>query len=157
MNLLPINVGPLNPAVPDLLLGLVAFALCFWMLAGVLLPRVKRTLEEREALTTGRTHEAEAVLAEAAEVRARYEAELAGARHEAARIRQQAKEDGTAAIAAARAEGIRERDEILAAAAADIAAARAAADAELRPYVHVLATELAGRILGEALPAPAER
>ncbi|MEV5277191.1 hypothetical protein [Streptomyces sp. NPDC051994] len=157
MNLLPINVGPLNPAVPDLLLGLVVFALCFWMLAGVLLPRVKRTLEEREALTTGRTHEAEAVLAEAAEVRARYEAELAGARHEAARIRQQAKEDGTAAIAAARAEGIRERDEILAAGTADIAAARAAADAELRPYVHVLATELAGRILGEALPAPAER
>ena len=41
--------------------------------------------------------------------RARYEAELAGARHEAARIRQQAKEEGTAAIAAARAEGIRER------------------------------------------------
>ncbi|MFE4868332.1 MULTISPECIES: hypothetical protein [unclassified Streptomyces] len=157
MNLLPINVGPLNPEVPDLLLGLVVFALCFWMLAGVLLPRLKRTLEEREALTTGRTHEAEAVLAEAAEVRARYEAELAGARHEAARIRQQAKEDGTAAIAAARAEGIRERDEILAAGTADIAAARAAADAELRPYVHVLATELAGRILGEALPAPAGR
>ncbi|MFD7019209.1 hypothetical protein [Streptomyces sp. NPDC059161] len=157
MNLLPINVGPLNPEVPDLLLGLVAFALCFWMLAGVLLPRVKRTLEEREALTTGRTHEAEALLAEAAEVRTRYEAELAGARHEAARIRQQAKEDGTAAIAAARAEGIRERDEILAAGTADIAAARAAADAELRPYVHVLATELAGRILGEALPAPAGR
>ncbi|MEV8523686.1 hypothetical protein AB0451_05900 [Streptomyces sp. NPDC052000] len=157
MNLLPINVGPLNPEVPDLLLGLVVFALCFWMLAGVLLPRLKRTLEERDALTTGRTHEAEAVLAEAAEVRARYEAELAGARHEAVRIRQQAKEDGTAAIAAARAEGIRERDEILAAGTADIAAARAAADAELRPYVHVLATELAGRILGEALPAPAGR
>lgn len=154
MNLLPINVGPLNPEVPDLLLGLVVFALCFWMLAGVLLPRLKRTLEEREALTTGRTHEAEAVLAEAAEVRARYEAELAGARHEAARIRQQAKEDGTAAIAAARAEGIRERDEILAAGTADIAAARAAADAELRPYVHVLATELvAGSSARRASPA----
>ncbi|MFJ8311336.1 MULTISPECIES: hypothetical protein [unclassified Streptomyces] len=157
MNLLPIDVGPLNPTVPDLLIGLVLFALCFWVMAGVLLPRIKRTLEEREALTTGRTHEAEAVLAEAAEVRAQYEAELADARHEAARIRQQAKEDGTAAIAEARAEGVRERDEILAAGTADIAAARTAAEAELRPYVNVLATELAGRILGEALPAPAER
>ena len=34
------------------------------------------------------------MLAEAAEVRSQYEAELAGARHEAARIRQQAKEEG---------------------------------------------------------------
>ncbi|MFF3979564.1 hypothetical protein [Streptomyces sp. NPDC001828] len=157
MKLLPINVGPLNPTVPDLLIGLVLFLLCFGILAGVLLPRVKRTLDEREALTTGRTHEAETILAEAAEVRSRYEAELAGARHEAARIRQQAKEEGTAAMAAARAEGVRERDELLAAGAESIAAARAAAEAELRPYVDVLAADLAGRILGELLTAPAER
>ncbi|MER0449376.1 hypothetical protein ABR738_33305 [Streptomyces sp. Edi4] len=150
-------MGPLNPTVQDLVIGLVSFAFCFWMLAGVLLPRVRRTLEEREALTSGRTQEAEAILAEAAEVRARYEAELAGARHEAARIRQQAKEEGTAAIAAARAEGARERDHILASGAADIAAARASAEAELRPYVHVLAAELAGRVLGEPLPTPADR
>ncbi|WP_267057450.1 hypothetical protein [Streptomyces sp. NBC_00083] len=151
------NVGPLNPAVPDLAIGLVSFALCFWLVAGVLLPRIKRTLEEREALTTGRDHEAELLLAEAAEVRARYEAELAGARHEAARIRQQAKEEGAAAIAAARAEGARERDQNLAAATAGIAAARAAAEAELRPYVHELAAELAGRVLGEPLPTGAGR
>ncbi|MGW8725909.1 F0F1 ATP synthase subunit B family protein [Streptomyces sp. NPDC055808] len=157
MKLLPINVGPLNPTVPDLLIGLVLFLLCFGILAGVLLPRVKRTLDEREALTTGRTHEAETILAEAAEVRSRYEAELAGARHEAARIRQQAKEEGTAAMAAACAEGVRERDELLAAGAESIAAARAAAEAELRPYVDVLAADLAGRILGEPLTAPAER
>ncbi|GHB45148.1 ATP synthase subunit b [Streptomyces xanthochromogenes] len=153
MKLLPMNVGPLNPTVPDLLIGGVLFLLCFWILAGVLLPRIKRTLEEREALTTGRTHEAEAILAEAAEVRSRYEAELAGARHEAARIRQQAKEEGTAAIAAARAEGTRERDALLAAGAERIAEARAAAEAELRPHVDVLAADLAGRILGEPLPA----
>ncbi|MFG2717809.1 hypothetical protein ACGFW5_05810 [Streptomyces sp. NPDC048416] len=149
------NVGPLNPTLPDLLIGLVSFVICFWILAGVLLPRLKRTLEEREALTTGRTREAEAVLAEAAEVRARYEAELAGARHEAARIRQQAKEEGSAAIAAARAEGARERDEAIASATETISAARSAAEAELRPHVHVLAAELAGRILGEPLPATA--
>ncbi|MEU3368987.1 hypothetical protein ABZ734_00605 [Streptomyces sp. NPDC006660] len=150
-------MGPLNPTVQDLAIGLVSFVFCFWVLAGVLLPRIRRTLEEREALTSGRTQEAEATLAEAAEVRARYEAELAGARHEAARIRQQAKEEGTSAIAAARAEGARERDHILASGAADIATARASAEAELRPYVHVLAAELAGRILGEPLPTPADR
>ncbi|MFF4182611.1 hypothetical protein ACFYZ9_05435 [Streptomyces sp. NPDC001691] len=157
MKLLPINVGPLNPTVPDLLVGFVLFLLCFGVVAGVLLPRIRRTLEEREALTTGRAHEAEAILAEAAEVRARYEAELAGARHEAARIRQQAKEEGAAAIAAARAEGVRERDEILTTGAARIAEARAAAEAELRPYVDSLAAELAGRILGEPLGASAGR
>ncbi|MFE9533631.1 hypothetical protein [Streptomyces sp. NPDC006691] len=157
MKLLPMDVGPLNPTVPDLLIGLVLFLLCFGILAGVLLPRVKRMLEEREALTTGRTHEAEAILAEAAEVRSRYEAELADARHEAARIRQQAKEEGVAAMAAARADGTRERDALLAAGAERIASARAAAESELRPYVDVLAADLAGRILGEPLTAPAER
>ncbi|MCT9090197.1 hypothetical protein N4G70_15160 [Streptomyces sp. ASQP_92] len=154
MKLLPINVGPLNPTVPDLLIGLVLFLLCFSVMAGLLLPRINRTLREREALTTGRANEAEATLAEAAEVRAHYEAELAGARHEAARIRQQAKEEGTAAMAAARAEGIRERDELVAAATASIAAARAAAETELRPHVDALAVELAGRTLGEPLSAP---
>ncbi|AYG79320.1 ATP synthase subunit b [Streptomyces hundungensis] len=148
------NVGPLNPTVPDLLIGLVLFLLCFWVMAGLLLPRINRTLREREALTTGRASEAEATLAEAAEVRARYEAELTAARHEAARIRQQAKEEGTAAMTAARADGIRERDELVAAATAGIAAARAAAEAELRPHVDALAAELAGRILGEPLSAP---
>ncbi|MGW2813386.1 F0F1 ATP synthase subunit B family protein [Streptomyces sp. NPDC001415] len=157
MKLLPMNVGPLNPTVPDLLIGLALFLLCFWIMAGVLLPRIKRTLEQREALTTGRSREAEALLAEAAEVRSRYEAELAGARHEAARIRQQAKEEGAAAIAAARAEGNREREEILAAGTARIATARAAAEVELRPYVEELAAELAGRILGEPIPTPADR
>ncbi|MEU3503761.1 hypothetical protein ABZ726_24415 [Streptomyces hundungensis] len=154
MKLLPMNVGPLNPTVPDLLIGLVLFLLCFWVMAGLLLPRINRTLREREALTTGRASEAEATLAEAAEVRARYEAELAAARHEAARIRQQAKEEGTAAMTAARADGIRVRDELVAAATAGIAAARAAAEAELRPHVDALAAELAGRILGEPLSAP---
>lgn len=156
MKLLPMDVGPLNPTVPDLLIGLVLFLLCFGVLAGLLLPRLGRMLEEREALTTGRTHAAEATLAEAAEVRARYESELADARHEAARIRQQAKEEGVAVMAAARAEGIRERDALLAAGTERIAAARAAAESELRPYVDVLAADLAGRILGEPLTARAE-
>ncbi|MFG3284503.1 hypothetical protein [Streptomyces sp. NPDC048111] len=155
MNLLPIDVGPLNPAVPDLLLGGVAFGLCFWVVAGVLLPRLRQTLHEREALTTGRSEEADAILAEAADIRAQYEAELASARHEAARIRQKAHEEGTVAIMDARAEGAREREAILASGAADIAAARQAAEAELRPYVHVMAVELAGRILGEPCPASA--
>ncbi|MEU5433868.1 hypothetical protein AB0G73_10890 [Streptomyces sp. NPDC020719] len=155
MKLLPINVGPLNPTVPDLLIGLVLFALCFWMMAGVLLPRVKRVQEERDALTAGRSHEAEGILAEAAAVRAQYESELAAARHDAARIRQQAHEEGTAAIVSARAEGIRERDEIVAAGTATIATARTSAESELRPYVDVMALELASRILGEPITAPA--
>ena len=148
MDLIPVEIGPLNPQVQDLAVGVVLFAVCFLCLVP-LLRRMNRVLEAREQATDGVTAQAEQLRALAEEKRAEAEAELADARHDAARTRQRAEAEGAALIAEARAEGIRERDELLARAATRIDADLTAARAELQDYLPELAAELASRVLGE--------
>ncbi|MEU9859604.1 hypothetical protein AB0D99_01940 [Streptomyces sp. NPDC047971] len=147
------DLGPLNPVTAELILGVVLFALTFLILAKGILPKINRTLTEREDAIAGGTERADDLRAEATRIREQYEAELAEARHDAARIRSKATEDGTAAIAAARAEGLAEREAILAAGAARIAEERAAAERELSSDVDAWARALAGRIVGEPVGA----
>ncbi|MEU4266523.1 hypothetical protein [Streptomyces sp. NPDC026092] len=147
------DLGPLNPVTAELILGVVLFALTFLILAKGILPKINRTLAQREDAIAGGEDRAEGLRAQAAEIREQYEAELAEARHEAARIRSQATEEGAAAIAAARAEGTREREAILAAGTASIAAERESAERELNQDVEAWARALAGRIVGEPVGA----
>ncbi|MFD5769571.1 hypothetical protein ACFWIN_27645 [Streptomyces sp. NPDC127049] len=147
------DLGPLNPVWAELILGFAVFFLTFFFLAKVILPKIKRTIEEREDATEGATGRADDLRAEAAEIRAQYEAELAEARHDAARIRSKAVEEGSTAIAAARAEGQAERDAILVAGTAKITAEREAAERELNADVDAWARALAGRIVGEPVGA----
>ncbi|MET8756000.1 hypothetical protein ABZW32_38795 [Streptomyces sp. NPDC004667] len=74
---------------------------------------------------------------------------MSAARHEAAQIRQAAHEEGAALLAAVRAEGQKVREELVAAATVQLEADRVVARAELREDILGLATELAGRIVGE--------
>ncbi|MEV8589100.1 hypothetical protein [Streptomyces sp. NPDC051180] len=147
------DLGPLNPVWAELILGLVLFGITFLIMAKAILPKIKRTLDEREDAIDGGTDRADDLRAEAARIRAQYEAELAEARHEAARIRSKATEEGSAAIAAARAEGNAERDAIVAAGAEKIATERAAAERELTADVDAWAHSLAARIVGEPVGA----
>ncbi|MFB7862929.1 MULTISPECIES: hypothetical protein [unclassified Streptomyces] len=151
----PTDLGPLNPVWAELILGAVLFALTFLILAKGILPKISRTLTQREDAIEGGTERADDLRAEATAIREQYEAELAEARHDAARIRSQATEEGSQAIAAARAEGLREREAILAAGHERIAAEREAAERELAGDVDAWARSLAGRIVGE--PVGAER
>ncbi|GHF66356.1 ATP synthase subunit b [Streptomyces mashuensis] len=148
---LALDVGPLKPDLAPLVLGLVLFFIVFGLMAKVILPRINKVLVEREKATDGRLDEADEIRAEAARVHAEYQELLAGARHEAARLRQEAVEQGTAIVAELRAEGQRQREEIISAGHAVIDAERAVAEAELREQVGALATELAGKIVGESM------
>ncbi|MFC9596270.1 hypothetical protein [Streptomyces sp. NPDC056944] len=147
------DLGPLNPVWAELILGLVLFGLTFLIMAKGILPKIKRTLDERDDAIEGGTGRADDLRSEATAIREQYEAELAEARHEAARIRSQATEEGSAAIAAARAEGQAERDAILAAGTARIAEERATAERELNADVDAWAHALAARIVGEPVGA----
>ncbi|MFG2332958.1 hypothetical protein ACGFMM_25510 [Streptomyces sp. NPDC048604] len=149
------DLGPLNPVTVELILGVVLFGLTFILLAKAILPKISKTIAEREKAIDGGNAHADDLRTEAADVRAQYEAELAEARHEAARIRSKAQEEGAAAIAAAREDGARERDAILAAGHERIAVEREAAERELNSEVDAWAHTLAGRIVGE--PVGAER
>ncbi|MER8070237.1 F0F1 ATP synthase subunit B [Streptomyces sp. NPDC094034] len=143
--------NPLIPPGPELLVGLIAFAIVFFFLAKKLLPNINKVLEERREAIEGGIEKAEEAKTEAQSVLEQYKAQLAEARHEAARLRQEATEQGTVIIQEMRAEGQRQREEIVAAGHAQIEADRKSAASALRQDVGKLATELAGKLVGESL------
>ncbi|WP_351223116.1 F0F1 ATP synthase subunit B [Streptomyces sp. NPDC002133] len=143
--------NPLIPPGPELLVGTIAFAIVFFFLAKKLLPNINKVLEERREAIEGGMEKAESAQIEAQSVLEQYKAQLAEARHEAARLRQEATEQGTAIIQEMKAEGQRQREEIIAAGHAQIEADRKAAAQALRQDVGTLATDLAGKLVGESL------
>ncbi|MBX7472823.1 F0F1 ATP synthase subunit B [Streptomyces sp. NPDC058961] len=143
--------NPLVPPWPELVIGLIAFVIVFGFLAKKLLPNINKVLDERREAIEGGIEKAEAAQTEAQSVLEQYKAQLAEARHEAARLRQEATEQGTALIQEMRAEGQRQREEIIAAGHAQIEADRKAAAHSLRQDVGKLATDLAGKLVGESL------
>ncbi|MHC0431014.1 F0F1 ATP synthase subunit B [Streptomyces sp. O3] len=143
--------SPLVPPGPELLVGTIAFAIVFFFFWKKLLPNINRVLEERHAKIEGGIEKAEAAQTEAQSVLEQYRAQLAEARHEAARLRQEAQEQGATLIAEMRAEGQRQREEIVAAGHAQIEADKKAASTALRQDVGKLATDLAGKLVGESL------
>ena len=146
--------GAQNPLIPDtteLIVGLVCFFIVFGFLAKKLLPNIQKTLEERHDAIEGGLERAEKAQAEANRTLEEYKTQLAGARHEAARITEQAREQGATIIAEMREEGQRQRDAIIAAGHAQIEADRRAVTVSLRQEVGRIATDLAGKLVGEAL------
>ncbi len=145
------SLGPLLPSWSELIIGAIAFLIVFAVLAKVLMPRISKTLEERTDAIEGGLRRAEEAQAEAGRVLEQYRAQLAEARHEAARLREQAKEEAAQIVAQGRAEGAAERQRIIDSATAQIEADRQQALTVLRAEVGALATELASRIVGESL------
>ncbi|WP_413752732.1 F0F1 ATP synthase subunit B [Streptomyces sp. R-74717] len=143
--------NPLVPHLDELVIGLLAFAIVFGFLAKKLLPNINKVLDERREAIEGGIEKADAAKLEAESVLEQYKAQLAEARHEAARLRQEAQEQGAVILQEMRAEGQRQREEIIAAGHAQIEADRKAAASALRQDVGKLATDLAGKLVGESL------
>ncbi len=143
--------SPLLPDLTELIIGLITFAIIFFALWKLVLPRMASMLETRTDQIEGGLKRAEDAQAEANEIRDQYRAQLADARHEAARLREQAKEEAAQIVAQGRADGASERERIIASANAQIEADRQQALTALRAEVGSLAVELASRIVGESL------
>jgi F-type H+-transporting ATPase subunit b len=143
--------NPLVPELPELIIGFIAFLIVFGVLARVLLPRIQKTLAERTDKIEGGLQRAEDAQAEANRTLERYRAQLAEARQEASRLREQAQEQGAQIIAEMREQAQAEARRITEAAQAQLAADRQQALAALRQEVGALAVDLAGKIVGESL------
>jgi len=143
--------NPLIPETAELIVGLICFFIVFGVLGKKLLPNIQKTLEERHDAIEGGLERAAEAQAEATQILEQYRAQLAEARHEAARLRQEATEQGATIIQEMRAEGQRQREEIVAAGHAQIEADRKAVVTALRQDVGTLATDLAGKLVGESL------
>jgi F-type H+-transporting ATPase subunit b len=143
-----------NPLVPNLtesIIGLIAFLIVFGVLAKLIMPRVSTTLAERTNAIEGGLERAKEAQDEANALLAQYRAQLEDARHEAARLREEAKEQGAQIVADMRQRGQAEFDRLVAAAESQIDAQKQQALTSLRAEVGALSVELASRIVGESL------
>jgi F-type H+-transporting ATPase subunit b len=143
-----------NPLIPDrveLVVGLATFGIIFFALWKVLMPRLNKTLEERTDKIEGGLQRAEEAQAEANATLAKYREQLAEARHEAARLREEAREQGAQIIAEMREQAAAEGRRLIDAAHAQIDADRQQALQSLKTEVGALAVDLAGRVVGESL------
>ncbi len=151
------SLGPLSPSLSELIIGTIAFLIVFGVLWRILLPRIQQTLEERTDQIEGGLQRAEEAQAEAKQTLEQYQAQLADARHEASRLRQEAQEEGARILAELRERGEAERQRLVAAAHEQIETERAQAIQALRAEMGALAVELAGRVVGESLDEDARQ
>ncbi len=149
--------NPLIPALPEFIIGTIVFVVVFSVLAKMLMPRIQQTLTERTELIEGGLARSEEAQAEAKELLDRYREQLAEARHDAARLREEAREQGAQIIVEMREQAQAEARRVTEAAQAQIEAERQQALNALRAEVGTLAVELASRIVGESLTEAARQ
>ena len=143
--------NPLLPATYDIVWSTVVFAILFVLFWRYILPRYLKVLDDRTATIQGGIERAEQAQAEANARLKEYSDQLAGAREEAGRIREQARGEGAAIIAEMRERARVEADRVTEQAQRQLEAERQQAVAQLRGEVGRLAVDLAGRVVGESL------
>jgi F-type H+-transporting ATPase subunit b len=129
----------------------IAFAIIIWVLAKYIVPPINKAMADRQDAIRQQFAELDEAEADARKAEADYKEQLNNAKHEAARIREEAREQGAQIVQDAREKANTEADRIIEHAHAQIEADRKAALASLRRDVGSLATTLAGRIVGESM------
>jgi F-type H+-transporting ATPase subunit b len=119
---------------------LLAFVLILVILGRYIIPAIRQEFADADEAKK-KAHEAED----------KFNAQIADARKDANRLREEASEQGKQIIEDAKKQAVVEQQKIKDQAQAQIAAERQQAMASLRTEVGSLATSLAGRIVGESL------
>jgi F-type H+-transporting ATPase subunit b len=130
---------------------LFAFALLVFVIGRYIIPPINKAMTERQEAIRKEFADLEDAQADARQAEADYKEQLNNAKHEAARIREEAREQGAQIVQEARDKAQTEADRIIEHAHTQIEADRKAAVASLRRDVGSLATTLAGRIVGESM------
>ncbi len=145
------EINPLLPHTYDIVWSLVIVVIIAVVFIKYALPKFQAVLDERAEKIEGGLQHAEIAQAEAAELRAEYEQQLADARTEAARIKEAARAEGGAIVTELKAKAAAEAARTVETAQRQIEAERQQAAVSLRNDVGALATELASKIVGESL------
>ena len=143
--------NPLIPHTAELIVGFIAFTLLFLVLRSKVVPMFEKAFAARTEAIQGGMEKAEKAQRDAQIALEQYTAQLSDARGEAQKIREEARVQGAAIIEDLRGKAQEEAARITAAATASIEAERQQAITSLRNEVGSLATELASKIVGEAL------
>jgi F-type H+-transporting ATPase subunit b len=142
-----------NFLVPNgtFIVELIAFATIVWILGKWVIPPINGAMTRRQEAIRTEFAELDEAKADARKAEEDYKAQLNDAKHEAARIREEAREQGAQIVQEAREKAQAESARIVEHAHTQIEADRKAAFTSLRSDVGSLATTLAGRIVGESL------
>jgi F-type H+-transporting ATPase subunit b len=145
------ELNPLIPHTSEVIVGFIAFSLLYMVLRRAVVPRFEKAFATRTDAIQGGMERAEKAQREAEAALNQYKEQLADARGEAQTIREEARAQGAVIIEEMRMKAQEEAARISASAAAAIDAERQQAINSLRNEVGALATELASKIVGEAL------
>jgi F-type H+-transporting ATPase subunit b len=143
-----------NPIIPlwqELVLGSIAFAIIAFVLMKFVFPKMEETFKARVDAIEGGIQRAEKAQADANQLLEQYRTQLAEARTEAARIRDEARADAEGIRQDVLAKAREESDRIIAAGREQLAAQRESIVRDLRSEVGTLAVDLASKIVGESL------
>ena len=150
---LPLEEEPniLMPALYDIVWSLIAFAILLFVFWKFVLPMVKKVLEERTEKIEGGIERAEAAQREAKEALDKYNEQLAEARGEAAKIREDARLQGQQILSDMKADAQKESDRIVANGQQQLTAQRQQIVTELRSDLGKQSVDLAEKLMGEQL------
>jgi len=143
--------NPIIPVWQEIVIGTIAFGVLCFVLMKYVFPVMEKTFRARVDAIEGGIKRAEEAQAEANRLLEQYRAQLAEARTEAARIRDEARADAEGIRQDILAKAREESERIINAGREQLAAQRESIVRELRAEVGNLAVELAGRIVGESL------
>lgn len=143
-----------NPLIPnpwEILVTGAGFAVLLYIVVKYVAPAFEKIYTQRVEAIEGGLAKAESAQAEADAALAEYKQQLVDARAEANRIREEARAEGAQILADLKEQAAAESARLTAQAHVQIEAERQAAAVSLRAEVGALATDLAGRIVGESL------
>ncbi len=143
--------SPILPEDNEIIWGLISFFVLFGLLAKFGFPAIKKGMEERTARIQADVDAAEAAKAEVTSKAAEYDAKLAEAKSEAARIIEEARQDADSYRSDKRTEADAEIARLKEQAQADVEASKAQAIADIRGEVATLAIGAAEQVVGQSL------
>jgi len=147
--------SPLGPLLPhawaEVIAGFVFLALLWFVFAKFVSPMFEKMYQERASQIEGGIMRAQKAEAEAAAAKAKYDEQLANARQDAAKLREDAKAEAAALSKKLHDQAVADAARLLDQGRAQVEAERVAARDELRTEIGTLATALAGRIFTASL------
>jgi F-type H+-transporting ATPase subunit b len=143
--------SPILPATNELVWGAISFVILLGLLYKFAWPGLKKGLEGRTERIRSDLDAAESQRAEANQILSEYQAQLADAKNEAARVIEESRQTADAMRRDLQTRAEAEITEMRQRAAADIEAAKAQAIADLRNEVASLAIGAAEQVVGRSL------
>ena len=139
------------PQTYDIVWSLIILAIVAVFFYKYFMPKFQSIFDERAARIEGGMAKAEQAQKEAEQAKAKYEAQLSKARVEASKIREDARAEASHIVADARTRAEADAAQITAYAQKSIESQQQQAMVSLKGEVGVIATALAGKILGAKL------